>query len=230
MQSFGLSTKPDVDLLEKLFTWGNKVWTERNRLQGQLSTAEARIMRLESELISTQRRLAQVEDENKTMKAKHTGELDELRNSHSTVIRREKDIHGREVKKLVGQLLVNTDDNQAWTDDKLKFRYQQLQNVISSLVSPRNKEFRLPQDASIHEGLDPTGFLRRATRSKVHFLLQSIIWAIIYEQFFLTPFGFGILGYGPARQTLLDMYFSWAKLLGKASSEGMFIWHCLECV
>ena len=217
LQSIG---KNDVDPLERLFTWGDKVWTERNKLQSQFSAAEKRIKELEAELSGTQRKLGSIENDNRTMQTRHQEELDDLKNRHSTVIKREKNAHGNEVKRLVGQLLVNQDDNTSWTDDKLKFRFQQLQNAINSLVSPRNKEFRVPQGTRLGD-LDPTGFLQRASTSKVHFLLQSTIWAILYDNFFSMPFGFGIAGHGVGQKKLLDMYLSWAKLVGGVSSDGM---------
>lgn len=220
-QSIGLGDRPEVDLLEKLFTWGDKVWGERNRLQNQFSEARMKISKLEAELASTRRRLNEFETENKSMNAKHQGELDNLKNRHSTVVRKEKDNYGREVRKLVGQLLVNQDDNMGWTDDKLKFRFQKLQNLVNTLVSPRNKEYRLPPESQVTPVLDPTGFLTRTTKSKAHFLLQSTIWSILYEQFFSTPFGFGILGRGTARKKLLEVYVAWAALLGKTAREGV---------
>jgi hypothetical protein len=234
---------PEVDLLGKLFAWGDTIWTERNklqeqlskaeggfraernRLQSQLSKAEERTRRLEADLMGAQQRITQLENENSNMKTQHRGELDNLKNRHSTVTKKEKDIHGREVKKLVGQLLVNQDDNLGWTDDKLKYRFQQLQSLINSLVSPRNKEYRLAPDSQVGRDLDPTGFLARTTRSKAHFLLQNTLWAILYQQFFSTPFGFGLLGGGEAQRKLLDIYMPWVELLGKTSCAGMFADH-----
>jgi hypothetical protein len=270
---------PEVDLLGKLLAWGDTIWTERNKLQeqlskaeggfraernrlqsqlseaeeriktdrkrfqshfseaeernrteqnrlrSQLSKAEERTRRLEADLVGAQQRITQLENENSNMKTQHRGELDNLKNRHSTVTKKEKDIHGREVKKLVGQLLVNQDDNLGWTDDKLKYRFQQLQSLINSLVSPRNKEYRLAPGSQVGRDLDPTGFLARTTRSKAHFLLQNTLWAILYEQFFSTPFGFGLLGDGEAQRKLLDIYMPWVELLGKTSCAGMFADH-----
>jgi hypothetical protein len=158
----------------------------------------------------------------KEMERRQVAELDEMRNRHSTVIKREKDSHGNEVKRLVGQLLVNQDDNASWTDDKLKFRFQQLQNSINSLVSPRNKEFRVPPGSQL-DSLDPTGFLGRATTSKAHFLLQSTIWSILHENFFSAPFGFGIVGDGGGHEKLLEVYLVWARLLGRSVNHSMFM-------
>jgi hypothetical protein len=285
---------PDVDLLGRLFSWGEKTWIERNKLEGQLSSAEGRfalernklqsqlssaegrftlernklqsqlsqaeqtiktdrkrfqsqfskteeknrteqailqsqlleaqerIRRLEANLAGAKLRITSIEDENENIKTQHREELDNLTIKYSTVTKKEKDNYGREVKKLVGQLLVNQEDNLGWTDDKLKFRFQQLQNSIKSLVSPRNKEYRIPPESNIGLDLDPTGFLAHTTRSNAHFLLQNILWTILYDQFFSIPFGFGVLGDGEAQKKLLDLVNSWIELLGKNSRQGMF--------
>ena len=195
---------------------------EQHRLRSQLVEATDRIRRLEAEISSAQQRIALAETKNDSLKTQYLGELDNLKNRHTTVVKKEKDIHGQEVKKLVGQLLVNQDDNMGWTDDKLKFKFQQLQALISSLVSPHNKAYRIPSQANVDSDLDPTGFLMHTPKAKAHFLLQHHLWAIIYEQFFSTPFGFGVIGDGDAQQKLLDIYISWVELLGKTSSNGMY--------
>jgi len=215
-------TKADRKRFQTQFTEAQeRSTTIQNSLKSELSQAEARIRELEAQLAIAQRKIIRIENENESRKAQHREELDNMKSKYTTVTKKEKDIHGREVKKLVGQLLVNQDDNLGWTDDKLKFKFQQLQNLINSLVSPHNKEYRIPPDSQVDHILDPTGFLAHATKSKAYFLLQSTIWTILYEQFFSIPFGFGVLGEGEARKKLLDMFVSWAKLLGKSSSEGM---------
>ena len=223
-QNMATGAKPDVDALEKLLSWGDKTWTERNRLSNQLSETNEKIERLEADLVTAQRKLRQLEDENQRMRVQHLGEVNNLKTTHTSLIQREQDVHGKEVRKLVSELLVNQDDNIGWTDEKLKFRFRKLQNLISSLVSPRNNTgFRISPDRQISRDLDPTGFLDRATKSKTHFLLQSRIWNILYNHFFFAPFGFGILGRGDPQKRLFEMFLSWAKLLGKFSDSGEFL-------
>jgi hypothetical protein len=216
-----IGAKTDVEALDKLLSWGDNTWTERNSLSSQLSDATRTIERLEADLASAQTKLRQLEDENQRMRIQHIGEVNDLKSTHTSLIQQTQDVHGKEVRKLVGELLVNQDDNIGWTDEKLKFRFRKLQTLISSLVSPRvNNGFRIPPDRQTNRDFDPTGFLDRATKSKTHFLLQSRIWNILYDHFFFAPFGFGILGRGESQRQLHDMFLSWAKLLGKFSESG----------
>lgn len=196
---------------------------EQNKLQRQLADAKGRIRELAADLASAQRIIASNESEKETIESQYQEELESLKNKYSTVTKKEKDIHGREVKKLVGQLLVNQDDNVGWTDDKLKFRFQQLQSSIISLVSPRHKEYRISTDSMVTLDLDPTGFLTRTNKSNTHYLLQSIIWRILYDRFFSTPFGLGVLGDGKGQEKLLDLVFAWIEFLGGTSRHSMLV-------
>jgi len=216
--------KSGIDQLERLFSWGELIWDERNKLLGLLSVAEERNRKLEADLAGTQRRLRATESAAEEMREEHRGKLDHLKSTHSAVIKREQASHGREVKKLVGQLLVNQDDNLGWTDDKLKFRYRQLQDAIKRLVSPSNREMRLPSGSQLGQDLDPTRFLTRTNNNNIHFLLQSTLWAILYKHLFLTPFGFGILGQGKGQRKLIDMYISWSELLGQRAGRSKFVY------
>ncbi|KAI9786204.1 MAG: hypothetical protein M1839_007614 [Geoglossum umbratile] len=141
----------------------------------------------------------------------HNIAVDSLVNGHS----KEVDRLNKEITKLVGQLLVNQSDNQAWPDDKLKLKFRELQRSIESATSPRHKEFLIPQNQQLGAHLDPVNFLSRAGTGKSHILLKSIIWTIFYEQFFSAPFGFGALGPGKAQKELMDIYFAWRKIFDK---------------
>lgn len=153
--------------------------------------------------------------------------IDSLKQGHSSDLESLKTNHGREVSqlqekmnKLVGQLLVNQDDNQGWPDDKLKINFRELQRLIESVTSPRNKEFLIPLNQQVGSHLDPTNFLSRAGRGKSHLLLKSTIWAILHEQFFCAPFGFGALGPGKALRELTEVYSTWRKLFGRPPGTG----------
>ena len=235
-ESIGIGSKQDIDeQLERLFSWGERIWAERNSLSSQrnslasqrdglsrqLSEAETKIKGLETDLATAQAKLRELEENSKRMRLQHNGELNNLKSTYTSAIKQEQHVHGREVRKLVGELLVNQDDNMGWTDEKLKIRFRKLQTLISSLVSPRrNAEFRISSDHQVTRDLDPTGFLGRASKSKAHFLLQSIIWTVLYDHYFSAPFGFGILGSGESQKWLFDKFSSWAKLLGQASDNG----------
>jgi hypothetical protein len=226
--NMSIRAKPDVDTLEKLLSWGNNIWTERSGLSSQLFEANQKIDRLKADLLIAERRLRQLEDEgqrmrneSQRMKIQHHGEVNNLKSTHTSLIQQTQHVHGKEVRKLVGELLVNQDDNMGWTDEKLKFRFRKLQTLLSSLVSPRiNTGFRISPNCQINREFDPTGFVDRATTSKTHFLLQSRIWNILYEHFFFAPFGFGILGRGDPQKQLFGLFLSWAKMLGNFAESG----------
>lgn len=126
----------------------------------------------------------------------------------------------KEINKLVGQLLVNQDSNQGWPDDKLKFQFKELQRLIESLTSPRNKELFIPANQRLGSHLDPTNFLGRVGNGKSHFLFKSIIWTILQEQFFAAPFGFGALGPVEGQRELLEVYLKWRKLFDERAATG----------
>jgi hypothetical protein len=254
-QNITIPGRSEVDVLDKLFAWGDRTWNEHISLSNQLSEANRRVQRLESNLsnargkihhleaelstaqekvfrLGTEKKhmeiehvenLSKVEAEQERIKMQHIREMTSLKGTHNSLLQREQHVREQEKRKLVGELLVNQDDNSGWTDEKLKFSFRKLQNLISTLVSSRsNIGFRLSPNCQIGSGLDPTGFLGRATTSKTHFLLQSRIWNILYENFFLAPFGFGILGPGEPQTQLIGMFLSWAQLLGRLTDRSMF--------
>ncbi|KAF2813600.1 uncharacterized protein BDZ99DRAFT_412441 [Mytilinidion resinicola] len=130
-------------------------------------------------------------------------------------------------KRLVGQLLTSQNDNEAWPDDKLKYKFSELRQLIDSTTSPRNKEFRIPDGHSLGFRLDPTNFSTRVGSGKSHYLLKSAIWKILQEQFFSIPFGFGVFGPEKAPAELMKVYFTWRELFDMknrkvATSEDIF--------
>jgi hypothetical protein len=160
----------------------------------------------------------------------HVRDFNQLNSAHSKEVRELKSAHSKEVgelkgeiNRLVGQLLVNQNDNQAWPDDKMKLKFRELQRLIESVTSPRNKEFLIPPNQQLGTHLDPVNFLSRAGRGKCHFLLKSTIWAILREQFFSAPFGFGTLGPGKAQRELMDIYFTWRKIFDGPTRTGMIL-------
>ncbi|KAI9769805.1 MAG: hypothetical protein M1840_003799 [Geoglossum simile] len=128
------------------------------------------------------------------------------------------------IDKLVGQLLINQNDSEAWPDEKLKVKFRELQRLVESVTSPSLTEFRIPPNQQLGLHLDPANFVGRAGRGKSHFLLKNKIWAIFREQFFTVPFGFGAFGPGKAQGELMNIYFAWWKTLdgsaGTASRDG----------
>jgi hypothetical protein len=212
-------------------------------------SAERQIDGLKRALDTTESRLRQALFENESMVRQHADKITALVIEHSKSMSEAKDRYDRnteslqqghesdvqilkmnhgdevsrlkkEISKLVGQLLVNQDDNQAWPDDKLKINYRELQRLIEFVTSPRNKEFLIPQNQQLGSHLDPTSFLSQAGRGKFHLVLKSTIWAILYEQFFCAPFGFGALGPGKAYRELMEVYSTWRKLFDQHPGIG----------
>lgn len=170
-------------------------------------------------------------------KKKYDHDMDSLKNQHNNYLQTLETNHGKEVNqlkqeisKLVGQLLVNQDNNQGWPDDKLKVKFRELQRLVELVTSPRNKEFLIPPNQQLGSHLDPTNFLGRVGRGKSHFVLKSVIWAIFHEQFFSAPFGFGALGPGKGQRELMGVYFAWRKLFDERAGTGKITWrlraHC----
>lgn len=161
------------------------------------------------------------------IKTEHSRDVNAIKSEHSRHVEAiETKYNGqvsqleKEINKLVGQLLVNQDSNHGWPDDKLKLKFKELQRLIESLTSPRNKELLIPPNQQLGLHLDPTNFLGRAGREKSHFMLKSIIWTILEEQFFAAPFGFGALGPVKGQRELLDVYLQWRKLFDEHAATG----------
>lgn len=150
----------------------------------------------------------------------HREEVKRLRAGYGQQVKDLETRHSQEINKLVGQLLDSRANNQGWADDKLKIQFQKLQHLIETLTSPRNKEFDISPNQQLGPQLDPTNFLGRVGRGKFHFLLKSIIWAILQEQFFSAPFGFGALGPGKGKGELLGVYLMWRKSLDEGAGTG----------
>jgi hypothetical protein len=213
-------------------------------------TAEGQIDELKKALDAAESRLRQLLFENRNMVRQHADkittltmehskrtdearkqydrDMDSLKQNHHHYLETLKMNHGKEVSqlkieitKLVGQLLVNQDSNLGWPDDKLKLKFRELQRLIESVTSPRNKEFLIPPNQQLGPHLDPTNFLSRVGRGKSHFVLKSAIWAIFHEQFFFAPFGFGALGPGKAQRELMDVYSTWRKLFDDRTEIGI---------
>ncbi|KAI0127154.1 hypothetical protein BJ170DRAFT_624443 [Xylariales sp. AK1849] len=135
------------------------------------------------------------------MNSKQHQQITQLNDRHI----RHTEVLDHDKRRLMGQLLVNQDDYQAWTDDKLKTKLGTLQRLIDLVTSPRNKEFIIPRDKGLSTDLDPHGFLARIPRGKSHLLLKSTIWSILCDELFSAPLGFGALGPDRGREELLAL-------------------------
>jgi hypothetical protein len=153
--------------------------------------------------------------EAENMQMQHVKHVEELETKHETKVSQ----FEAEMSKLIGQLLVNQDDDQGWPDDKLKINFRELQRLIESVTAPRNKEFAIPSNHQVGSHLDPTNFLSRAPRGKFHLLLKNAIWTILDEQFFCAPFGFGSLGPGKGYAELIDVYTTWRRLFSSPTGR-----------
>jgi len=143
-------------------------------------------------------------------KRRYEDTIEALTIQHEETIHTLQTQHKKEQDRLLGQVLTNTDDSTEWPDDKLKWRFSELQRLVDSITSPQRNEFRLQSKEAIGNDLDPTGFIRRG--GYPHLLLKYNVWAILVDQFFAAPFGFGAFGPKRGQSELLRMYGSWRSL------------------
>ncbi|KAF2737634.1 hypothetical protein EJ04DRAFT_550380 [Polyplosphaeria fusca] len=120
--------------------------------------------------------------------------------------------HETERDRLISQLLVNVDDKQEWPDDKLKNNFLELHRLVGSVAASTREEFKFPTEGNIDSQLDPKGFFQRNNRGRGHFLIKGVIWEILRDCFFSSPFGFGALGPSDAREGLLTSFNDWRRL------------------
>jgi hypothetical protein len=202
----------------------HKLTKARDRAESQLQTTS---LNLQTALADLNKERMDREREMVETKRNYESEMNRLAIGHSADMAKEVSRHdddvrrlNRDIDKLVGQLLVNQNDSQAWPDDKLKVKFKELQRLVDLAVSPRHKEFQIPPNQQLGPDLDPANFLSRAGRGKSHYLLKSAIWNIFREQFFKTPFGFGAFGPGEAQGELMNIYFTWLKALDGSARTG----------
>jgi hypothetical protein len=169
------------------------------------------------------REVSRLQENHSQLMADHDREVSRLESLHIQETSRLESSHTQEtsrleneIKTLVGQLLVNQTDSQAWPDDKLRIKYRHLQQLIESVASSN----AIPQNQLLSTHLDPTNFLTRVGGSNSNFLLRSAIWAILQEQSFSAPFGFGALGPGEAQKELMNVYFAWRKIFDRPARTG----------
>ncbi|KAF2496480.1 hypothetical protein BU16DRAFT_561296 [Lophium mytilinum] len=162
----------------------------------------------------------------RSIQDQHELEAAQLRSECEQKEKERKMYHEDQERRLVGQLLTSQNDNGAWPDDKLKYKFSELRQLIDSTTSPRNKEFRIPDSRAVGSRLDPTNFIARVGSGKGHYLLKSAIWKILQEQFFSIPFGFGVFGPEKVPGELMKVYFTWRELFDmknrKATSDDIF--------
>ncbi|KAF8862360.1 hypothetical protein BDZ45DRAFT_799176 [Acephala macrosclerotiorum] len=225
------------DPLGDMLSWGKHMYRERSRVEHNMNMQGKALRRADEKIEEMQKLIDTLEFdcgklrwEKDQLMGEHTSQLSDiakrhslyegqrddevkdLREAHRKNVERINKDHQNELGKLVGQLLVNQKDDQGWPDDKMGVKFRELQRLMESVTAPRNKEFLIPAGQKLPSRLDSTNFLGRVGTGKSHFLLKSTLWAIIREQFFSSPFGFGVLGPGKSKRQLFEMYAAWRKL------------------
>ena len=150
------------------------------------------------------------EDTMEALNIQHAETIHTMESRYEEAIDALKKQHQKEEDRLLGQVLTNTSDSTEWPDDKLKRRFSDIQRLVDSITSPQRNEFRLQSKEVVGSDLDPTRFIRRG--GYPHLLLKYNVWAILVEQFFAAPFGFGALGPSRGQSELLRMYGTWRSL------------------
>ncbi|ORY17006.1 hypothetical protein BCR34DRAFT_611283 [Clohesyomyces aquaticus] len=149
---------------------------------------------------------------------KHKNEQNDLIKNHKSSMTTLENSHKIERNKLIGQLLVNQEDNQEWPDDKLKARFLELHRLVNSIASPQRLEFKIPPDAQIGPEVDPVGFFPTYARGRSHYLLKAVIWGMLQEHFFHVPFGFGAFGPESIQGGILEAFNMWRSLFQHESN------------
>ncbi|KAF2095054.1 hypothetical protein NA57DRAFT_79543 [Rhizodiscina lignyota] len=153
------------------------------------------------------------EKERKLMLSRHKGEKDEL----NSKMQRMETVHGQESVRLKNALVTPADAIPALTDSDLKDQVKELRTLIVSL-SRAPFWSRPAPDAQTLGQLHGQGDLARRVPSKhLRYILESVIWKIIIDGFFIPQFGFQSLGsYG--RHVLNE----WCRLFNRDSSTDSF--------
>ena len=167
------------------------------------------------------RTLAQVASERNKTREEHSGAMKKLREEALERLaefivdgeERRRELSER-VEELESDLLSQVDTFRPATDDILRSKFNGLASLVlrvavtlEPLVARHSHFKRLdPYNVVSPLGVSPLGVKR------LRILLQSLIWETITAAFFSLPFGFGYLGSGPGRDTLLDMKVSWERL------------------
>ena len=223
---------------------------EKRRLEKANNKAEARIKELEKALTKSESQCQQVESQLRTRDRDHQYSVNNLLRDHERAINEANDRyrtleqsnarilnetisgynsridgleidHQSEANRLKGQLITPSDQNEGWPDDKLKTQFKELQRLIDSVTSPINNQFIVAPGQRVGSQLDPTDFCGRNGTEKYDFVLKSIVWTILRDQFFSLPFGFGALGPGEGQKAILNVFYSWRELFHGHGRPGM---------
>lgn len=207
-------------------------------LRTQVTMLENRInMMLGSHRDDLNRLKSQHENDLKTRDSEHKAaqtkleeekerEIDEIVDSHDA----ETEILKERVRELATDLISQTDDYRPATDQGLRLKLQDLRNRIKNITVPSNLYRLSDAEGSSRLGgdgggsamnllpfeLDPSGFVARHESRDYQFILRSLVWKVLVEEFFSAPFGFGFLGpdekQHPGRQQLLEIHRAWTRL------------------
>jgi hypothetical protein len=147
--------------------------------------------------------------------SQYDGEINRMDKDHTGQVHGLKD----RITQLTEDIMVNQADSRAWTDEKIKARFQELRRAVEAITSPHTLVVN-ERSSGVRPRIDPAGFLHRQGDDNYHFLLRNVIWDILYGQFFSEPLGFGALGPGVGYESLLRIYTSWRVLFDRTGDSG----------
>jgi len=211
--------------LENLDKYSRHLVRAQEKIEGlhrDLEEARDRVMNLKQERESL---IDKINDDKQThsegmqmLSIQHEQEMSDMDAKFSRVALRMKD----EKNKLIAQLFASHSNTKEWPDEKLKLKFRELQMMIESLALL--KEFRLQPGDTLSPKWDKYNFMGKLKgRGLSHFLLRSVIWRIVINQYFNAPFGFGALGQGKGKQELLRCYAAWLHLVNGEQNSGQLI-------
>ncbi|KAK4161200.1 hypothetical protein QBC43DRAFT_292264 [Cladorrhinum sp. PSN259] len=182
-----------------------------NSLERTLREANERLQRETGRLVTTHSN--QLND----LRAAHRKEISDVRTAHTRELRGQQTRFNEKVagldldiKKLQSQLLVISDQNFAWRDERLRISMNELRRLIDNATAQIALSGLIPRGLQLPSRLDPNGALAQV-RGKIQFWLQYKIWSTLERYFFSLPFGFGAFGPDAGVQELVAIYAAWRR-------------------
>jgi hypothetical protein len=221
---------------DELARWCDSTFTEKQRADQQNRQLDLGLRRANDEINALRPRLAQttslleqrqhelsVMHDNLTSSHRH--EMQRLKEQHETTTYNLQISHAAKVeeldqriKELLSDIMIAQVDSKAWTDEKLKEKFEELKLTVIKITTPHSTG-EIRSFGNLQRQIDPTDFLGREGMGQAHFLLSSVIWSILLEHFFSTSWGFGALGPQRGRVTLLRLYETWRSTFNSANVD-----------
>ena len=222
-----LKVKHDAEIKELM----DSMEKERSESQQQIQELEGRVASLREQMEAEAGQFKDVVD---SVQTQHSTKMLEQRSYYKNILAnlkkqhetaqatreaRLKDEAAKNLKdireqnnRLKADLLTPKRKQQAWTDEMLKIKFQDLKQLIEDMVSPHQLDKGKLHSAA--QAIDPIFLESRGPEMNLsHYLVKSRVWEVIYYAFFSLPFGFGAFGAVKGNKPVIDLYVGWRMLL-----------------